>query len=85
MRAGLLAALLALAPSPASLLAPSPALAQVGPGPVAGCDTLESPAGKAWAQAQGWRYADPARAAAVFHDLADSPCPRPGPMACRPR
>lgn len=76
MRAGLLAALLALAPFPA--------LAQVGPGPVAGCDTLESPAGKAWAQAQGWRYADPARAAAVFHDLADSPLPSPWPDGLPP-
>jgi hypothetical protein len=29
------------------------------------CDTLESPAGKAWARANAWRYADPAKAAAV--------------------
>lgn len=43
------------------------------------CDTLDSPAGQAWARANAWRYADPARAAAVFRDLADSPTPSPWP------
>ena len=43
------------------------------------CDTLESPAGQAWAQANLWRYSDPARAAAVFRDLADSPAPSSWP------
>lgn len=39
------------------------------------CDTLDSPAGQAWAQANLWRYNDPGRAAAVFRDLADNPAP----------
>jgi hypothetical protein len=43
------------------------------------CDTLDSPAGQAWARANAWRYADPAHAAAVYRDLADSPTPSPWP------
>jgi hypothetical protein len=57
------------------LLAQAALAAPVAPA----CDTLDSPAGQAWARANGWRYADPARAAAVYRDLADNPAPSPWP------
>jgi hypothetical protein len=70
MRGWLALALLALA---------QPALAQAP-----ACDTLESPAGQSWAQANAWRYADAARAAAIFRDLADSPAPSSWPDGIPP-
>jgi hypothetical protein len=83
MRAPLLTVLLALA-GPAHAQTPAQTPAQpTAPAPA--CDTLDSPAGRAWAQANLWRYSDPARAAAVFRDLADSATPSSWPDGLAPQ
>ncbi|NBC36611.1 hypothetical protein GTZ99_08575 [Novosphingobium sp. FSY-8] len=63
----------------------APAYAQTAAPAAPACNTLDSPAGKAWARANAWRYADPARAAAVYRDLADSRNPSPWPDGIAPQ